>query len=39
MEFIAGPKGILDGVFVVRGMKVEKIHAISPQPLKGGFQL
>lgn len=39
VEFITGPKGILDGILVVRGVEVEKVHAIGPQPLKGGFQL
>lgn len=39
VEFVAGPEGILDGVLVVRGMEVEKIHTIGPQPLKGGLQL
>lgn len=39
VEFIAGPQSVLDGVLVVRGMEVENIHAISLQPLKGGFQL
>lgn len=39
VEFIAGPKSVLDGVLVVRSMEVEKVHTISLQPLKGGFQL
>ena len=39
MEFIAGPKGILDWVLVVRGMEVEKVHGVCPQPLEGGVQL
>lgn len=39
VEFIAGPKRILDGVLVVRCMEVEKVYTISLQPLKRCFQL
>lgn len=39
VEVIAGPESILDGVLVIRGMEVEKVHTVCPQPLKGGFQL
>lgn len=39
VEVVAGPESILDGVLVVGGVEVEKVHTVGPQPLKGGFQL
>lgn len=39
VEVIAGSESILDRVLVVRGMEIEKVHTVCPQPLKGGFQL
>lgn len=34
VEVIAGSESILDRVLVVRGMEVEKVHTVCPQPLK-----
>lgn len=39
VELVAGPQSVLDGVLVVGGVEVEQVHAVGPQPLKGGFQL
>lgn len=39
VELVAGPQSILDGILVVRGVEVEKVDTIGPQPLQGGVQL